>query len=181
MKLIEVVFLAGTHCVSPIQHAPPLTEVFKVQCAVVVTADTETDTISVVPETEAGNPLVIAAMGHLQALAEPLPVPEPAAGPVPRPATNPEAEASDFKARPEVIATNLIAAEPLAEPVAAAEEVEAPSPRKPAAAASAAKKPKAKRKKSASQCSGAARAVWYTNKDGKRKYRCQRGANKQLY
>ncbi len=239
MKLIEVVFLTGAHCVSPIQHTTPMTEVFKVQCAVVVLADTVAHTLTVTPDTAAGNPLVIAAAERLQGTEKPplrpalppdrpqaaatppegpessssvatapeqaapatpiapeaeeaeemLPSPSPA---VPAKDVAPQTPASEFKARPEVIGTNLIegppaqpdtvdAPPPLAEAMTSAAEAEPPKTKTKSRTARTSKKPKAKAKNRSDQCGGTKRAVWYTNKDGKRKYRCLRSSRLQLY
>lgn len=217
MKLVEVVFLIGSHCVSPIEHAVPLTEVFKVQCAVVVERDTTDNSIVVTPATEASNPLVIAAMARLQAVGNAPSTPAPAQGnsnvTAPAPeipqvvqaiGTSPPPEGgldttmsepsqaisqgaalTQIRVRPEVIGTNIIQEAPIDAKVGddapvqteAALDEEEPRPKKlktKSRAGKIAKKYRTRVKKVASGCGSGRKAVWYTNKDGRRKYRCQR-------
>ena len=70
MKTIELVFLIGSQCVSPVQDAPGFTEVAKVQCAVVIEKDTETNVVTVTPPGAATIPRVVEAM-RIQQLAVP--------------------------------------------------------------------------------------------------------------
>ena len=59
---------------------------------------------------------------------------------------------------------------------AAADEPAPPEPeaKKPATKLKKKSTKKATPKKKSIQCSGSMKPVWYTNKDGKRKYRCRR-------
>lgn len=222
MKLIEVIFLTGAHCVSPIMHTAPMTEVFKVQCAVVVVKDTVAGTLSVMPASEAGNPRVIEVVSRFKApeqlsgiTSQPEPSqPESQVAPLDREAEVPsgsEAEAAagttgqplmtEFKARPGVIGTNTFpnplpeaeadaaSAEPAPSDVATAEEETAtaeeetvsPKAKSPPRKAKRTKKQKAKAHKKSSVCSGSTKQVWYTNAEGRRKYRCVHSNGPQLY
>lgn len=49
MKLVEVVILVGSQCISPLQHNPHMTEAGKVDCAVLIHRDTESGAFAVVP------------------------------------------------------------------------------------------------------------------------------------
>ena len=224
MKLVEVVFLIGSHCVSPIQHTVPVTEVFKVQCAVVVERDTLANSVVITPDTESANPLVIAAVERLQSAANPASGPErpqddgtasaatpelpPAAdpagnAPVPAPASTTlanetpvdlrqRAALTEFRARPEVIGTNESqdppaevegddAPPPTTEAASGVEEATPPELKPKPRATRTAKKSKARIKPGDSRCGRGRTAVWYTNRDGRRKYRCRRSSGPQLY
>ncbi len=62
MTLIEVVILAGAHCMSPIQEAESTTEVGKVPCAVVIRMDQTTGNVEFNPPAAATDPRVIAML-----------------------------------------------------------------------------------------------------------------------
>ena len=62
MKLVEVVFLVGTQCVSPVQTVPHVTVAGKVQCAVVIHQDTEQNKFYVTPGSKANHPSVRLAL-----------------------------------------------------------------------------------------------------------------------
>ena len=166
MDLIEIIFLAGAHCVSPLQTADGMTEVNKVACAVMVRQDQHTAAIQIVPDHSATDPQVIALLGRSIAIARPRPF---------------AAEIRPTSATLEQI------------PVLLPQDASLPSkPLKKASAVPVAKVKMAKRQKSretvgltvnrkkttvrkrTDQC-GSYRAVWYTNKEGRRKYRCVRG------
>ena len=65
MRLVEVVMLMGAHCVSPVEQTQMMTDVAKVQCAVVVTQDTDKGTTAVTPPEAATNPQVMAAIERM--------------------------------------------------------------------------------------------------------------------
>ncbi len=67
MKIVEIIVLMGTQCVSPIQHAPMMTEVSKVPCAVVIEKDTVTSQMEVSPPAAVNHPTVSKAMVRLSA------------------------------------------------------------------------------------------------------------------
>ena len=206
MKLVEVVILVGTHCVSPVQNTTLATEANKVSCAVVVERDTVAGTLQVTPRT-GGGPLVQAAVGRLMATAISLPA-----------APDTRAVAGLTPARPPQAPMTT---EPMAAPpsqggfAAAARKHEPTAPRVPAMAMQAAlpkllssavtaveasvepapppgkfvetpegdgpSKPKAAATQHADQCRGSTKPVWYTNKEGRRKYRCLRSKKIALY
>jgi hypothetical protein len=96
---------------------------------------------------------------------KPIPSPEIAAD---KPTDMPSPE-SETEPETETGATASLDPAPAAEPKAK------PDNSKPAAA------PQPSVKKRSSQCTGSAKPVWYTNKDGRRKYRCRRSAGGNLY
>lgn len=83
MKLVEVVVLLGAHCASPLQQAPAMTEVHKVQCAVIVEKDTANGEVRVMPEEASLAPQVKAAVARHQG-AGPAIAPAAAAPPLPQ-------------------------------------------------------------------------------------------------
>ena len=199
MKLIEVVILTGMQCISPVQHKEIATEATKVWCAVVVEKDTVAGLTKVTPPSEADNPAVKLvlqqfetvgkpASGSMQLSAGPEPAlveqrpsllvpdaPEPAGRveaqaeaepPVPRPMPRPALAEAEGAGPPE----DRIETPEVADEVAPPE----PAASKPATKPRKKSLKKTKAKKQSGQCSGAGKQVWYTNKDGKRKYRCRR-------
>jgi hypothetical protein len=183
MKIIDLVFLIGSQCVSPVQHAPGITEVAKVQCAVVIERDTETNTVRVSPEGAVAIPKVAEAIRAASAAAGAV----PAAGPPPqRGQTVIEQDAGVVRldvapdARPQETPEAGNGAGPAPEPQRLASAAAAPEPaetpsvkpvRKPAAAArTLAKEP-------ANLCGAGRKAVWYTASGGHRKYRCRTAAD----
>lgn len=65
MKLIEVVVLLGAHCISPVQHADAVTQVRKVQCAVMVEQDTDTGRVNVTPREAETKPEAAAVLKRI--------------------------------------------------------------------------------------------------------------------
>ena len=65
MNLIEVVVLLGAHCISPVQHADAVTQVRKVQCAVMVEQDTDTGRVIVTPRAAETKPEVTAVLKRI--------------------------------------------------------------------------------------------------------------------
>jgi hypothetical protein len=152
MNLIEVVILAGVQCLSPVEAAEGTTIVGKVPCAVLIRLNEETGKVAFTPPSAASNPEVIAMLVKPGEAG----LPEPAG---PEVAPFAEGDAQDLPA----------AQKPrLKEQRAEKRTVKTPERRKTAAAKK--KKRAAKRNESC----GSYKAVWYTNKEGRRKYRCVR-------
>jgi hypothetical protein len=179
MKLVEVVVLMGAHCISPLQNTGAVTEAAKVQCAVVVEKDTTAGTIRIVPAAASQHPEVAAVVNRLDSPApagttiEPAnappvssspPLRTPPANAVPPPAEPPPAIAAAEPPAP-------VKAEEAAKEEPAKEEAKATKPTKAAAKKEPAQKDQASVKAS-SQCRGTAKPKWYTNAEGRRKYRC---------
>ncbi len=152
MNVIEVVILAGVQCLSPVQAAEGSTIIGKVPCAVLITLNEETGEVDFTPPAAASDPQVIAMLVKPDESASPS-GPEPAEVPVA------EGDAQDLPIAPKPVAREKRISE---KPVKAAER------RKTAATAK--KKRVAKRRDSC----GSYKAVWYTNKEGRRRYRCVR-------
>lgn len=177
MKLIEVVVLAGAHCISPVQQTGATTEAAKVQCAVVIEKDTESGTLRIVPAGSSREPQVVAVLERLDREGAGTTI-EPASA---LPAVPPAALAAGAAQSPAAEPERADAVAPAAETEQAeapAEPEEAAKPKK-----AEAKKPAAKKKddgeaqtaaeaKMASKCRGEAKPKWYTNEEGRRKYRC---------
>ena len=191
MKLIEVVVLAGTHCISPVQHGAATTEVAKVECAVMVEKDDASGEIVVRPAEAAGKPEVLAVVRRMVSTPADTTRIEPAFAP---PSTNQPQRAKRplEPAQPAAETTDLAppsAEETAAEPIKeAALDKPEPEPKKtvakkPSLKKQAARKTKAKNQhvatkqdeKGSGACKGAATPQWYTNADGRRKYRCVTG------
>jgi hypothetical protein len=189
MKLIEVVVLAGAHCISPVQQSGAATEIVKVQCAVVIEKDTEAGTLRIVPAGSSREPQVVAVLERLDreesgTTIEPASAPPAAAAPpvapeTPLPATGPKQQIAaadadaDADVAPPSAETETVAEAP-AEPEKPAKPKKA-EVKKAEAKKSEAKKGeanKAEEKKIASKCLGEAKPKWYTTDDGRRKYRC---------
>ena len=65
MKVIEVVVLLGAHCISPVENTAAVTEVGKVQCAVVIEKDTAAGTFRIIPAGASSTPEVAAVIERL--------------------------------------------------------------------------------------------------------------------
>jgi hypothetical protein len=209
MKIVEIIVLMGTQCVSPIQHSQMMTEVSKVPCAVVIEKDSVTNLVEVSPPAAVNHPTVSEAMTRLagqtagtavaaaatsqpfriepaaaarRGAIAPLMPPRPLDGvkPLQEPLALPpefEAQADEPPAEP-TPETASLATEPSAD--AAPEEPKAETeaeaePPKPAAKAKTTQKKKAASTRTAKlpdRCKGRSVAKWYTNKEGRRKYRC---------
>lgn len=211
MKLVEVIILAGTHCISPLQHADGLTDAAKVSCAVIVEKDTDANLVSVMPPWQVNAPEVqmalnagrtalpgarIASAPALRiepAAAEPSVVPPP---PPPAPSAVPVQEPEDTvqsSANAEVDSTNQPAEAPpeavteqpeAADSTAPAETAPRKSQDRPVRLADASEppqKPARVARAANGQCLGGAKPAWYTNKDGHRKYRCVVPGKTKLY
>jgi hypothetical protein len=144
MRLIEVVILAGSQCVSPIQGSEGLTEVVKVPCAVLVRHDAATDEVEILPPGAATDPQVIAVLVKPSA---------PAAAAAPAETIVPVSAPETIT--PEKVEKKSQARAPAAEP----------APRKKRAERRSAER------KPPDRC-GSYRAVWYTAKNGHKRYRC---------
>ena len=153
MTLIEVVILAGAQCLSPVQEVPGTTEVGKVPCAVLIRMDQKTGDVEFTPPAAATDPQVIAM------LLRPTPSDADPQG---------EGDAQETETAFVPAKSNREAAPPPEKPKPAAK---AGSPRKSQRVAVAAKKQR--RAKRGDAC-GSYKAVWYTNKQGRRRYRCVR-------
>ena len=161
MTLIEVVILAGAQCLSPISAAESTTEISKVPCAVLIRLDQETGNVEFTPPAAATDPQVIAMLvkpGEVEDLSADAMDNAGAEGDgqdaIPPPKPEPR-EVQEPPPKPKKIADRTSSAEKTAA-------------RKTASATK--KKRIAKRKDSC----GSYKAVWYTNKEGRRKYRCVR-------
>jgi hypothetical protein len=178
MKLIEVVVLTGAHCISPVQHTGAATEVAKVECAVVIEKDTQSGTLRIVPAGASSKPEVVAVLKRLdgETRIEPAFAPpaaqvpsaqSPAAAPAPMKVTVP---APAPETPPQAVVTE---APPPAEPAEPAKtrtaEVEKPKAGPPKPKKAEAPKDKVAGK---NKCVGEAKPKWYTNAEGRRKYRC---------
>lgn len=154
MNLVEVVILVGVQCLSPIESGPGLTEVGKVPCAVLIRQDPRTADIEIIPPAAATDPAVIAMLV------------KPHAAPVLKADRQPVPADDD-------ITGSITPAPPRIVPTSAAVEADVvtPSP-KPVLKKKRAARPVSRRAASRSNACGSYRAVWYTAKDGHRKYRC---------
>lgn len=207
MKLVEVIILAGTHCISPLQHADGLTDASKVSCAVIIEKDTVANTVAVMPPwqvnapevrlalTSRGNALPAAAQAQKPALhIEPAAArPEPIAAPPPVPPADvpdpvPDAEADSAnqpladvpeknQEQPEAADASSAEISPEAEPPQPPTKLSDATPPNPAPAVRAARPSRAP----SGQCLGEAKPAWYTNKDGRRKFRCVVPGKTKLY
>ena len=211
MKLVEVVILAGTHCISPLQHADGLTDAGKVSCAVIVEKDSETNTVTVMPSWQAGAPEVRLAIGGNRnslpgpqvatapelriepAAARPTPAAPPPSPAAPDPALTPSEQLPATAGGETPPAPNQPedAAQDPAETqlgdagqsdVMASENPKAQDrPVRVAALESAPPKLQRTIRANSGACMGEARPAWYTNKDGRRKYRCVKPGKAKLY
>jgi hypothetical protein len=150
MTLIEVVILAGVQCLSPVEAAEGTTIVGKVPCAVLIRLNEETGKVAFTPPSAASNPQVIAMLVRSDG-----PPPPDAAAPEEAPLAEGDAQDQPPAPRPQLKQKR------------AEKPVKAPERRK---TASAKKKRIAKRH----DACGSYKAVWYTNKEGRKKYRCVR-------
>lgn len=157
MNLVEVVILVGAQCLSPMESGPGLTEVGKVPCAVLIRQDPQTADIEIVPQSAATDPDVVAML------------------------VKPRGDVPVLKSDRVALApaddeiTGSVSRAPLIVPTSAEVDTEVATPKpKPVAKKRHAAKPVSVRKRAATRgdVCGSYRAVWYTNKDGRRKYRC---------
>lgn len=150
MKLVEVVILVGSQCLSPIQSGDGVTEVSKVPCAVLIRQDPATNDIDIIPQSAATDPNVIAMLVKPRRPDAPDDVTGSLTAPRPVPQTN----VTEVRVTP-----------------AADDEVEEVVQPKPKPGAAPPRKKAAAAVRRTDNC-GSYRAVWYTNKSGHRKYRC---------
>lgn len=150
MNLIEVVLLAGVQCMSPVQPAEGTTVLGKVPCAVLIRLDEDTGDVDFTPPSAASNREVIALLVKTDDVEVPA-IPEPEED------TTAEGDAQDLPVAPK----------PQAREKSEEKPVKTPERRKTAAA-------KRKRVSQRNDSCGSYKAVWYTNKQGRRKYRCVR-------
>lgn len=170
MKLIEIVVLLGAQCISPVQHSAATTEVQKVQCAVVIERDTAAGTVRIVPAGASTRPEVVAVLDRLDGseaqriapAAAPPPdptAPAQTATPEPAPAIAPPPEPVTAAAAP--------AQKPVTSAAPALEPERKPTARKTVDTADETPAPGIE-----TRCKGKAVAKWYTNDEGRKKYRC---------
>ena len=222
MKLVEIVVLVGSQCVSPVQQTPHVTVAYKVPCAVVIQRDTEQNSAAVIPASGVNHPRVRAALGlPMEDASQPLktgslpetapsaakpmvkvfrpkpvassttgspvakkvpvqsgppqPVPETVVAVEEPPQIEPASSGPDQLVEKQPNAAGGLAT---TEPQAAAETMPetdpspAPEPRVADRAASADGGTEETTRHRNDKCLGAARPHWYTNKAGKRRYRC---------
>lgn len=156
MKLIEVVILVGSQCLSPVDVSVGMTEAAKVQCAVLIRQDPDTEAVEIVPRTAATDPEVIAMLLRPEAQTADDGGTETAEG-LPRAEKRPLALGGE-EARSDPIETGSLSGRKM-------------QARNPATAVERNTKRTAVRR--TDRC-GSYKAVWYTNKYGRRKYRCVR-------
>lgn len=164
MNLIEVVILAGAQCLSPIQSADAATVAGKVPCAVLIHMNPDTGDVEFTPPTAATDPQVIASLVKTEdadstamEMAPGGPTPEGDTIEVPPKPAPPEAKVEDEK----LVETGT---------AKTPDRVKSTKQEKRRVSTQAATKRQrsAKRRDSC----GSYKAVWYTNKEGRRKYRC---------
>ena len=151
MRLIEVVILAGSHCISPMQGGEGITEVVKVPCAVMVRHDAATDAVQIVPSAAAADPQVIAILV--------------------KPDTAPAAAMAEASAEVSPKGDRAMPEEEGGEVVPIAMPRVKPVSSEAAEQARDKTQSRVKRTKLADRC-GSYRAVWYTAKGGHKRYRC---------
>ena len=208
MKLVEVVILTGMQCISPVQNTSQATVAAKVWCAVVVEKDTVANAVVITPQAQADHPAVQVVLRRLNPAppaqiqsapltSQPTDVISERRPSMPVPDAGAPADRLQQQAQPEAIT-----AKPMPRPAIAADEptdmpppetesetgstasldpAPAPEPQAKQLESKKAASPKPSVKKRSGQCTGPARPVWYTNKDGRRKYRCRRSAGGNLY
>lgn len=181
MKLIEIVVLLGAQCISPVQHSAATTEVQKVQCAVVIERDTAAGTVRIVPAGASTRPEVVAVLDRLDDDKAQQIAPTAAPPPDPTARTQAVAAAPAPAIAPPPEQVTAAAEEPQPDPAPAAETQAAT---KPEAAPAARPEPKPAVRQTAEEageepapgivtrCKGKAVARWYTNDEGRKKYRC---------
>ena len=156
MTLVEVVILVGAQCLSPLESGPGLTVAGKVPCAVLIQHDPLTAAVEIVPPSAATDPALIAMLVK------------------PRPAAI-FASKMDRQIAVDDDITGSITPAPAARPRIVATS---DGPRVKSTVTqqkSRTQKASVSRKKVVARRTdgcGSYRAVWYTNKDGRKKYRC---------
>lgn len=158
MTLVEVIILLGAQCVSPLESGHALTEASKVPCAVLIRHDPQTSAVEIIPPSAATDPALIAMLMK------------------PRDAAR-LAKADRLVVPADDDITGSITRAPIVVPASAAVEPDASAVPKPRPAVKKQRSTNAavKRKRVAAirnDACGSYRAVWYTNKDGRRRYRC---------
>jgi hypothetical protein len=151
MNLIEVVILAGVQCLSPVEAAEGTTNVGKVPCAVLIRLNEETGKVPFTPPSAASNPEVVAMLVKPGEAAPP-----EAAEPDETPLAEGDAQALPAAPQPQLKETR------------AERPVKTPERRKTVAAR------KKKRVAKRNDACGSYKAVWYTNKEDRKKYNCVR-------
>lgn len=154
MNLVEVVILVGARCISPMESGDGITEVGKVPCAVLVLQDAATSRVDFVPPSAATDPAVIAMLVK------------------PRPGA-PAGKTDSLAATDGLVIGGPSRAPRIVPTSGEVDGDDEPAPKELSAAGkNSSARPAASRKRT-STC-GTYRAVWYTNKEGRRRYRCVR-------
>lgn len=163
MKLVEVVILVGSQCISPLQAGDRLTDAGKVSCAVLIRQDPQTADIEIVPRAAATDPDVVALLARPRREAATI-VPasaEDVTGSItlPRPVPDTASPGRVIEASAETVSEVVL---PKLRPAMSTKQTKSePSTRARQAST----------RKRTDSC-GSYRAVWYTNKEGRRRYRC---------
>lgn len=160
MNLVEVVILVGVQCLSPVESGPGITEAGKVPCAVLIRHDPDTAEVDIVPASAATDPNVIAMLV--------------------KPRTAARVMKGDRQVAVAAVGNDMtrsITRAPRIVPASAAvaPEETAPDKAKSAVAKKRADRPALQRKQKAAArgtACGSYKAVWFTNKEGRRRYRC---------
>jgi len=160
MTLVEVVILLGAQCLSPLESGVGVTQASKVPCAVLISHDQQTSNVEIVPPSAATDPALITVLVEREASVPVSKVDRLAARPARGDITG------SIKPAPHVVPTS-----------GGVEGDDAVMPKaKPAKKKRAAVTTTRKRSGAAARdLCGSYRAVWYTNKEGRRKYRCVKG------
>lgn len=167
MNLIEVVILAGVQCLSPVEAADGTTVAGKVPCAVLIHMNEQTGDVAFTPPAAATDPQVIASLVRREdgdtatlEIAAGAPPPEGDTQDIPLPAPKPQE-----KAQLKAVADDA----PKEKAAKAADRVKPAHQAQRRKTASTTKRQRAGKRQDS--C-GSYKAVWYTNKEGRRKYRC---------
>lgn len=158
MKLVQIIFLVGTHCISPVEHVQGLSEVHKVPCAIIVNRDTDSGAVTTEPPGLAALPEVAAALD---------PAPAGSAA-VPRPFMVAEKSQPVQHPHPQqqvrIVPVSDTAQQNAPGEMAATGRVEQATP----------KPPERRHARALPDRCGSYKAIWYTAKSGARRYRCVR-------
>lgn len=157
MKLVEVVILVGSQCLSPMQSGAGLTDVAKVQCAVLIRQDPKTSDVEIIPQAAATDPDVIAML-----------VKPRGSDAV---ASNSDDVTGSTSRAPEAVPRIVATADEPPAPVSSAKPLVRKKVVERAPAPPPAPAKRASLRKRSDAC-GSYKAVWYTKKGGHRRYRC---------
>lgn len=155
MNLVEVVILLGAQCLSPIESGGGLTEAGKVPCAVLIRHDPQTSHVEIVPPSAATDPAFIAMLV--------------------KPRGNAPVVKADRLMADDDITGSVTPAPKVVPTSAAVEDGAVVTPKLKPMVKKRAKLATSRKRGAGRDVCGSYRAVWYTNKDGRRKYRCTKG------